>query len=152
MARLTDTFVRSAKPGKFEDGDGLRLVVTGAAKKWVLRYQVAGKRKEMGLGGYPAIKLADARRLAGEARAKLANGADPIAARVAARKAENPIPTFGEIAKLPDFNTMLVENPAATFAVRVSGKSMTGAGIFPGDVAVVNRARTPVNVPSLLRL
>lgn len=47
--------------------------------------------------------------------------------------------------QLPDFNAMLVENPAATFAVRVSGKSMTGAGIFPGDIAVVNRARTPVN-------
>jgi DNA polymerase V len=44
-----------------------------------------------------------------------------------------------------DFNSMLVENAAATFAVRVAGKSMTGAGIFPGDIAVVNRAKTPVN-------
>lgn len=100
MARLTDTFARSAKPGKHEDGDGLRLVVTGSSKSWVLRYQVAGKRREMGLGTYPDIKIADARRLAGEARAKIANGSDPIAARVAARKAENPIPTFGDIAAL----------------------------------------------------
>lgn len=47
--------------------------------------------------------------------------------------------------ELPDFNAMFLENPAATFAVRVAGESMTGAGIFPGDIAVVNRARTPVN-------
>jgi DNA polymerase V len=46
---------------------------------------------------------------------------------------------------LPDFNALLVENPVATFAVRVSGKSMTGAGIFPGDIAIVNKARVPVN-------
>jgi DNA polymerase V len=46
---------------------------------------------------------------------------------------------------LPDFNTLLVENPPATFAVRVSGESMTGAGIFPGAICVVNRARTPAN-------
>lgn len=47
--------------------------------------------------------------------------------------------------QLPDFNAMLVENPAATFAVRVSGTSMTGAGIFPNDIAIVNKARVPVN-------
>jgi DNA polymerase V len=41
-----------------------------------------------------------------------------------------------------DFNEPIIENPAATFAVRVAGESMTGAGNFPGDIAVVNRART----------
>jgi DNA polymerase V len=51
----------------------------------------------------------------------------------------------GDIIDAPDFNSMLVENPVATLAVRISGKSMTGAGIFPGDIAVVNRAREPKN-------
>src|ERR1700683_937070 len=41
-----------------------------------------------------------------------------------------------------DFNELLIENPAATFAVRIAGESMTGAGLFPGDIAVVDRART----------
>lgn len=41
-----------------------------------------------------------------------------------------------------DFNELLIAHPAATFAVRVVGDSMTGAGIFPGDVAVVDRAET----------
>ncbi|MBP0618261.1 translesion error-prone DNA polymerase V autoproteolytic subunit [Jiella sp. KSK16Y-1] len=44
-----------------------------------------------------------------------------------------------------DFNELIVTNPPATFAVRVAGESMTGAGIFPGDIAVVDRSRAPVN-------
>ncbi len=42
-----------------------------------------------------------------------------------------------------DFNELLVAHPAATFAVRVTGDSMVGDGIFPGDIAVVDRALTP---------
>lgn len=39
-----------------------------------------------------------------------------------------------------DFNELLIDHPAATFAVRVAGDSMSGAGIFPGDIAVVDRS------------
>lgn len=39
-----------------------------------------------------------------------------------------------------DFNELLIAHPAATFAVRVTGESMVGAGIFPGDIAVVDRS------------
>ena len=41
-----------------------------------------------------------------------------------------------------DFNELLIAHPAATFAVRVAGDSMKGAGIFPGDIAVVDRSLT----------
>ena len=44
-----------------------------------------------------------------------------------------------------DFNQMLVTNPAATFAVRVAGESMTGIGIHPKDIAIVDRSLTPKN-------
>jgi DNA polymerase V len=44
-----------------------------------------------------------------------------------------------------DFNELLVVNPAATFAVRLAGESMIGAGLFPGDIAVVDRSVTPTN-------
>jgi hypothetical protein len=38
-------------PRTYEDGDGLRLVVKATGKKWcVLRFQLHGKRREMGLG------------------------------------------------------------------------------------------------------
>ncbi len=40
-----------------------------------------------------------------------------------------------------DFNELLVRNAASTFAVRIAGDSMTGIGMFPNDVAVVDRSR-----------
>jgi DNA polymerase V len=40
---------------------------------------------------------------------------------------------------------LLIENPDATFAVRVAGDSMIDAGIFPGDIAIVDRSKTAVD-------
>lgn len=42
-----------------------------------------------------------------------------------------------------DLNELLVKRPTATFYVKVSGESMLGAGIFPGDILVVDRGETP---------
>ncbi len=44
-----------------------------------------------------------------------------------------------------DLNEYLVRNPSATFLVRVSGDSMTGAGIFSDNLLVVDRSLTPCN-------
>lgn len=67
---------------------GLALHVTGSgARSWILRVMVAGKRREMGLGGYPAVPLADAHRLGRAAREAIANGADPLSDKRAARSA-----------------------------------------------------------------
>ena len=44
-----------------------------------------------------------------------------------------------------DLNAHLVRNAAATFYVRASGDSMTGAGIFPGDILVVDRSIEPAH-------
>lgn len=100
MGKLTDREVRAAGPGKHGDGGGLTLIVSdGGAKRWMLRFQMAGKRRDMGMGSYPEIGLADARRIAAEARSLAAKGVDPIAARDADRKASRPIPTFREISK-----------------------------------------------------
>jgi integrase len=46
---------------------------------------IAGKRRTMGLGGFPDVKLADARRLAREAREAIDKGRDPIVERKAAK-------------------------------------------------------------------
>jgi Arm domain-containing DNA-binding protein/integrase-like protein len=101
MARLTERGVQTAKPGRHSDGDGLHLVVSETGrKKWVLRYQVAGARKDKGLGAYPSVGLKDARERAIEARKLVARGVDPIEAARAAKKAAKPLPTFKEIAKL----------------------------------------------------
>ena len=42
-----------------------------------------------------------------------------------------------------DLNELCVEHPAATYFVRAQGDSMLDAGIFPGDVLVVDRSLTP---------
>lgn len=44
-----------------------------------------------------------------------------------------------------DLNAHLVHHPAATFLLRVSGESMTGVGIYPDDILIVDRSITPVN-------
>ena len=51
-----------------------------------------------------------------------------------------------------DFNELLVKNPAATFAVRVSGESMRDKGFAPGDIAVIDRSRSPVSGGIVLAL
>lgn len=50
----------------------------------------------------------------------------------------SPADDFADI-KL-DLNEYLVKHPASTFFVRVSGDSMTGAGIFDGDILIVDRS------------
>jgi DNA polymerase V len=51
-----------------------------------------------------------------------------------------PSPADDYLDRPLDFNELLIKNPAATFAVRIAGDSMTGAGMFPGDIAVVDRS------------
>jgi integrase len=101
MGRLTERVVETAKPGRHSDGDGLHLVVSRTGrKKWVLRYQVAGARKDKGLGSYPAVGLKDARQKAAEDRALIAKRIDPIEEQRAAKRAAKSVPTFEEIAKM----------------------------------------------------
>ena len=80
---LSPVEVKAPKePGYFHDGGGLYLQVsTGGGKSWILRYSMAGKRREMGLGPYPAVSLAAARKSAAESRSLVKAGQDPIAAR-----------------------------------------------------------------------
>lgn len=88
MAKLTVRQVQTLGPGYHADGDGLYLQVTErGARSWILRYQVAGRRREMGLGSASLFGLADARQRAAQQRKLLADGIDPIATRRAAQRA-----------------------------------------------------------------
>jgi len=67
---------------------GLALqVLQSGVKTWILRVKIGGRRRDMGLGGYPEVSLADARTLARQARQKVREGIDPIEERRAARAA-----------------------------------------------------------------
>lgn len=59
--------------------DGLALnVADGGSRSWILRYTLHGRRRDLGLGGYPDVTLADARDAARAAKALARNGIDPI--------------------------------------------------------------------------
>jgi integrase len=67
---------------------GLHLQVTSrGARTWILRATMGGRRRDMGLGGFPDVPLALAREKAARARDQIDQGCDPIAARKAARAA-----------------------------------------------------------------
>ena len=51
-----------------------------------------------------------------------------------------PSPADDHIENQLDLNEHFIRNPAATFCVRAIGDSMVGAGIFPGDILVVDRS------------
>lgn len=90
--KLSPRKVASAPQGKYEDGGGLRLVVSKtSSRKWVLRLTINGKRREMGLGSYPDVGLADARSKASVCRQQPKENVDPIQAR---RVEQEAIPTF----------------------------------------------------------
>lgn len=116
MGKLTAKFVEKAKPGRHADGAGLYLLVKPTlAKTWVLRVQVAGQRRDIGLGSVDVtalagksrigddipleqrsrLTLAEARELSARLRNVAKAGRDPAAER---RRDRSPPPTFKEAA------------------------------------------------------
>jgi integrase len=96
MGKLTTKSIKTLPIGKHGDGDGLQLVVTAPERgKWVLRYQMAYKSREMGLGPFPLVTLTKAREAALEARRLAHGGVDPLDAR---QKEAVRVPTFGAFA------------------------------------------------------
>jgi integrase len=114
MGNLTTTKAKSVGPGRHSDGDGLILFVTGKkGRSWVLRAQVSGERKDIGLGSFlgdppfdkaarelreqtplferPSLTLAEARLKAAHFRGLLKAGRNPV---TEARKEVVIIPDF----------------------------------------------------------
>ncbi|MCY1536533.1 Prophage integrase IntS [compost metagenome] len=74
--------------GKWDAGSGLRLVVDQKGnKRWVLRYQINGERREMGLGSYPEVGLKSARDQRDALKVGIAQGIDPLDKKEADKKA-----------------------------------------------------------------
>ncbi len=92
---LTAMKVRALdKPGMHGDGRGLYLrIAAGGSKGWILRATIDGRRRDIGLGGYPSVSLAKARQIADAHRAAVAEGRDPLA-----EKRRAAMPTFSEAA------------------------------------------------------
>ena len=81
--KLSAIEVTKAKgPAVLHDGGGLYLRVSATgSKSWVFRFQIDGKRRDMGLGPYPDISLAEARGKAAEHRKQRHEGMTPSTRR-----------------------------------------------------------------------
>jgi hypothetical protein len=65
--------------------DGLHFRIAGNSRAWVLRIMIDARRRDIGLGPYPEVLLADARELAREYRKKVRAGIDPVEEKREAR-------------------------------------------------------------------
>jgi len=83
---LSPLKAKQLEAGKFSDGQGLYLVKQDKQRgKWILRLSIGGRRREMGLGRWPDVTIAEARERATEARKTLRDGLDPIEERAKAK-------------------------------------------------------------------
>ncbi|MDF1778529.1 MAG: integrase arm-type DNA-binding domain-containing protein [Rhizobiaceae bacterium] len=82
LHKLTAIAVKSAGPGKHNDGHGLWLVKRVDNRgQWVLRLAIFGRRREMGLGSLADVSLKQARDSAAHWRGIAKSGKDPIQER-----------------------------------------------------------------------
>ena len=98
MGKLTSVLVERAKPQakyiRLNDGDGLSLVIRpSGSKAWQVRTVKDGRKTNRGIGAYPKMKLAEARREAQAIRAK------PAASREEEEEVSHT-PTFAKVAEL----------------------------------------------------
>lgn len=95
--KLTALHIKNAKPGRYADGKGLYLLASPTGgKSWVLRIQVAGKRRDYGLGSLDLVSLSEAREKAVEWRKVAKAGRNPSEE---AKRLNAVMPTFEEAAR-----------------------------------------------------
>jgi integrase len=98
IERLTDRQVKNTKKS-LNDGGNLWILKRGESKLWAFRYTMQGKARKAGLGGYPTVTLADARKVALSYRKLIHNGVDPIdEANRLKREYGRDVPTFNQAA------------------------------------------------------
>ena len=102
--KLTHVFIsKSKKPGRYYDGGNCLhlLIKSNGSKFFIFRYQLNGKRHDMGLGNADRVSLSTARRKALEAKIALDQGEDPIQKRISAKDkpANTTSPAFADFAR-----------------------------------------------------
>ena len=128
---LSATRAKALKdPGRYADGGGLHLYISKAGRKsWVQRITIDRRRRDIGLGAFPSVGLAQAREKAADNRTAVAEGRDPRGRKALARAADlqgsRPCGPCGE-------QTPLAQRPA-----------QLQAGCRPWSVTPCRRWATP---------
>ncbi len=98
---LTARSVAALPPGRYPDGQGTGLilrVLDSGRRNWMQRLTIHGRRRDIGLGGYPAVLLAEARETALANKRVAAAGGDPISEKRKAKAEAAKRLTFAEAA------------------------------------------------------
>lgn len=131
-SKLSAVQIKAAGTGKLQDGAGLILDKEGSGGKWIWRYSIAGRRREMGLGAWPAVSLAAARQARDRWAAVLSHGRDPIAERSRLIEAER--------AEMDRHDPTLAEATATAFEARkaqLRGDGERGRWLSPLQIHVI---------------
>jgi integrase len=135
--RLSSQFLKSAPVGKHCDGAGLWLVKRDdGGAQWVQRVTVHGRRREMGLGGFPSLSLSEARKLSERWRKLAAAGRDPIKEREAEER----------IARREDITlAILTANAFESRKAELKGDGTAGRWLSPLSIHVLPKlGKVPV--------
>jgi integrase len=131
--KLSAAKVKSAGPGKLQDGGGLILDKTEAGGKWIYRYSLAGNRRQMGLGSYPDVSLASAREERDKWAAVLQSGLDPITERQRRIEAESEAANADEGPSLTELIDIVFESRKA----QLRGEGERGRWMSPLKTHVI---------------
>ena len=98
IERLTDRQIKTTKKS-LNDGGNLWLLRRNNSKLWAFRYTTKGKARKAGLGSYPTVTLAEARKVALSYRKLIHDGVDPIdEVNRLKREVGMTVPTFNQAA------------------------------------------------------
>jgi SOS regulatory protein LexA len=89
-------------------------------------------------------KLEQIKVLARDSKGRLIPGSIALSVKVLGTvEAGFPSPAEEELVDTLSLDNLLIQNPEATFLLKVSGDSMSGAGILPGDMVIVDKGQVP---------
>ena len=135
--KLTVVAINNSGDGKLQDGGGLYLIKKGGSGRWIYRYQLQKRRREMGLGSLTDVSLAAARKSRDRWAAILASGLDPLddkrrieADTDAARNRRDP--------RFKDLAQTVFEAKRAT----LRGEGIAGRWMSPIKTHILRRSET----------
>ena len=123
------------KPGRHAVGSvaGLQLVVKpdSGARSWMLRIVIGGKRRSLGLGGYPDVTLAEARRRAREVKRLIDEGIDPLEERRSRRRTLMNMPDIMSFREAAGLCHQKKSSNSETLNMHDRGQYLTDSGLEP---------------------
>ncbi len=146
LNKITGELATLKLPLARSDGGGLTFTLSAAGTaSWILRYRHGGRARELTLGNYPDIGLADARRLAREKRVEIDGGGDPASTKRRAKVLAQSSLTVAAL--IADYQLkILVKHGAST--QRSYGRNLARIKAKIGSMSVPDV--TPLDIVSMV--